>query len=303
MRFGASTRYAIVGYYPAGTTVQGVKQPNGWVRTDLGHVHASRLTPIEAPTDPAPGNGAGLLPPVTRITPVQGGVPMGAGWNNTRVRMVLERLKVPHGDLARTMNSAAVRAVRTFQGSEGLRVTGVVDLATWTALGFAAADFTLDAWQQQPVVGLDATPAQRIETMIDFAMAQLGSDYTWGGAGPAQYGFDCSGLVLQAMYAAGVDPQPISVVKHAGPTYRTTRNLWAETRIRKVPVAQRRHGDIIWYIDAGGVIRHVSLCLGGGKIIDQNSTVKVRDDVYALNRGTVLAVRYRKAQAGRVFDA
>ncbi len=37
-------------------------------------------------------------------------------------------------------------------------------------------------------------------------------------------GIHCSGLVPQSLYAAGMDPQPISVDKHVRPLYRTSHS-------------------------------------------------------------------------------
>ncbi|HHU40064.1 MAG TPA: C40 family peptidase [Propionibacterium sp.] len=94
------------------------------------------------------------------------------------------------------------------------------------------------------------------------------SRYTWGGAGPYELGFDCSGLVLQAIYAAGRDPQPINVVKHAEPTYRTSRELYAHPGLLSVPVAQRRRGDLIFYTNSAGTVHHVTIDLGDGTMME-----------------------------------
>jgi cell wall-associated NlpC family hydrolase len=45
--------------------------------------------------------------------------------------------------------------------------------------------------------------SQLIQTVISYAVAQLGKPYIWGGTGPA--GYDCSGLVMMAYRAAGID--------------------------------------------------------------------------------------------------
>jgi len=42
-----------------------------------------------------------------------------------------------------------------------------------------------------------------VATAIGYALAQLGKPYVWGGTGPA--GYDCSGLVMMAYRAAGID--------------------------------------------------------------------------------------------------
>lgn len=39
---------------------------------------------------------------------------------------------------------------------------------------------------------------------VAYATAQLGCPYTWGGTGPCDDGFDCSGLVMEAWASAGV---------------------------------------------------------------------------------------------------
>ena len=77
-----------------------------------------------------------------------------------------------------------------------------------------------------------------------------------------------SGLVLQAIYAAGKDPQPISVIKHAEPTYRTSRQLYAHTGIRSVPRSERRRGDLIFYTNSSGVVHHVAIDLGDGTMME-----------------------------------
>jgi cell wall-associated NlpC family hydrolase len=47
-----------------------------------------------------------------------------------------------------------------------------------------------------------STPAA-VATAISYALAQLGKPYIWGGTGPQ--GYDCSGLVMMAYRAAGID--------------------------------------------------------------------------------------------------
>lgn len=85
---------------------------------------------------------------------------------------------------------------------------------------------------------------------------------------PVELGFDCSGLVLQAIYAAGRDPQPIDVIKHAEPTYRTSAQLYAHTGLQSVPVAQRRRGDLIFYTNSAGRVHHVTIDLGDGTMME-----------------------------------
>lgn len=207
----------------------------------------------------------GLLGPTTSITPINGGQVLYPGWNGTKVSLTQKALGL--GSRWETMDSTTVSAVRSFQARRGLPVTGNVDQRTWNALG-TGYPFTIDAWQTKPRLGARATRSQRIETMIAFAMEQRGSEYTWGGAGPYQLGYDCSGLVLQALYAAGLDPQPINVMAHQWPDYRTSRELGSHPRMQRLPFSQRQRGDLIFYHNGYGVIDHVTIYLGDGKMIE-----------------------------------
>ena len=86
------------------------------------------------------------------------------------------------------------------------------------------------------------------------------------GAGPYDLGFDCSGLVLQSLYAAGLDPQPITVIKHGWPDYRTSQELYAYPYFQHVPLAQRQRGDLIFYTTSG-TVTHVAIYLGDDLIV------------------------------------
>lgn len=46
--------------------------------------------------------------------------------------------------------------------------------------------------------------------MIRRAYDYLGNDYVIGASGAPGLGIDCSGLVMQALYAAGLDTSPIN---------------------------------------------------------------------------------------------
>ncbi|OLT23486.1 hypothetical protein BJF78_32270 [Pseudonocardia sp. CNS-139] len=58
---------------------------------------------------------------------------------------------------------------------------------------------------------------------VQFALAQVGLPYVWGGDGPAagEVGFDCSGLTHAAYEAAGVSlPRTAHTQYHHGPLVR-----------------------------------------------------------------------------------
>ncbi len=80
---------------------------------------------------------------------------------------------------------------------------------------------------------------------------------------------DCSGLVLQALYAAGLDPQPISVDKHVLPAYPTSEKLFTHPGLRHRPLGEVQRGDLVFYTHTGtGEVNHVAIYLGGGQVLE-----------------------------------
>lgn len=165
---------------------------------------------------------------------------------------------VGHREVYDPATSAAVRA---FQSAHALPVSGLVDPVTWTALG-TGYPFCIDRYTQQPVVARSASAATRIEAMIAYATHRVGTPYMWGGAGPL--GFDCSGMVLQAMYAGGRVVAGLTTDRHIQADFATTKYLYA-SRLLHVPFAQRRRGDLIFF---GSPITHMAIYLGNGQIVE-----------------------------------
>jgi len=89
---------------------------------------------------------------------------------------------------------------------------------------------------------------------VAFVYAQLGCPYVYGGTGPCQLGFDCSGLAQAAWAAAGV----------AIP--RDSYEQWAE--LPHVPLSAIEPGDLLLYNGEG----HVAIYVGNGYIIDAPQT-------------------------------
>ncbi|MGH8868627.1 MAG: NlpC/P60 family protein [Actinomycetes bacterium] len=224
------------------------------------------LSPL-AGTPRADAATSRYLQPVTTIKPNEGCIYLTPGMNGVKVKMVQRRL----GFSSRTwetMDSATVAAVRRFQSRKGLHVDGVVGPKTWAKMGFDAG-FCMDRWTAKVALGLGAAPAQRRDQMIEFARRYLGSEYVWGGAGTPNRGIDCSGLVLQALYSAGLDPRPISVDKHVRPAYRTSRELYIHDGLRHVKRSEKRRGDLIFYEkNSTGRVNHVAIYLGGGRMLE-----------------------------------
>lgn len=93
-----------------------------------------------------------------------------------------------------------------------------------------------------------STASTRGRVALDFAIAQIGKPYVYGGAGPDSY--DCSGLTQRAWRAAGV---------------RIPRTTWEQARFgAPVSLDRIQPGDlVIFYPDAS----HVGLYAGDGKVV------------------------------------
>jgi cell wall-associated NlpC family hydrolase len=85
---------------------------------------------------------------------------------------------------------------------------------------------------------------------VQFAKNQLGCPYVFGGTGPCNQGFDCSGLTQAAWAAAGVSIPRTSEEQWAGLPHVSTSNL--------------QPGDILVFAGAS----HVGIFIGGGMLID-----------------------------------
>jgi cell wall-associated NlpC family hydrolase len=110
---------------------------------------------------------------------------------------------------------------------------------------------------------------------INFACGQRGLPYVWGGNGPQDGGFDCSGLTAAAYAAAGIKlPRTAQTQYNAGP---------------RVPAGQPvLPGDLVFYGTPAN-IHHVGLYIGAGKMINaptfgkpvQVTNYRYRGDDYA----------------------
>ncbi|NKQ59019.1 transglycosylase SLT domain-containing protein [Amycolatopsis sp. K13G38] len=111
---------------------------------------------------------------------------------------------------------------------------------------------------------IQATTAVAVAA-INYACGQRGLPYLWGGNGPQDGGFDCSGLTVAAYGAAGITlPRTADAQFRAGP---------------RVPDGQPLlPGDLVFY-GTSTHIHHVGLYIGGGSMVDApdvGQTVKVQ---------------------------
>ena len=108
-----------------------------------------------------------------------------------------------------------------------------------------------------PVAGSGAGSAQG-RVAAQWALAQVGKPYLWGGTGPGA--FDCSGLVMRAWEAAGVALPRV-----------TTDQVNAGSR---VGLGELQPGDLLFYDTGapGGSPSHVTMYVGGGQMVNSPRT-------------------------------
>lgn len=237
-----------------------------------GTAPASRATSpsIKVTTKPAYQTPGKYQKVVASIPAAKGsGYRLTRGMNGVKVAKVQRKLGM--GSRWETMDASTMNRVRSFQVRKGIKATGVVNKETWIALKLPASQWTsLDTYRSKVRADFTSTKKQRIEIMINEAMKYRGSKshYVWGGAGSPKQGADCSGLVLQALYAAGMNPKSITTVKHSLPSYRTSRELMNVGNMKKLKFSQKKRGDLVFFGYRGGPISHVGIYLGNGKFFD-----------------------------------
>jgi cell wall-associated NlpC family hydrolase len=101
--------------------------------------------------------------------------------------------------------------------------------------------------QSNTDVDVDVKASGRAKKALDFALAQIGDPYVYGGTGPNSW--DCSGLVMKSWAAAGV-----SIPRVVGPQIASGTS---------VPMDQLQPGDIVAY----GDMSHDGLYLGNGRVV------------------------------------
>lgn len=206
----------------------------------------------------------------TRIKPYgQVGYTVKRGYEGIKTYLIMKRLGTYNG--YNMYNTATWYAVRNFQQRHHLKVTGNVDQATWTKLGLGKKLFKqIDSYTAP--LGAQAWQGRKahIEAMIRHAYKYLGHPYLVGSSSMTRYGTDCSGLVIQSLYAGGISPIPVSAIGHAHPGNEwNSRNLWADKKLKRVSYASRQRGDLVFYYQLGTrTIWHVAIYLGHNMVIE-----------------------------------
>jgi cell wall-associated NlpC family hydrolase len=74
---------------------------------------------------------------------------------------------------------------------------------------------------------------------------------------------------VQALYSAGLDPQPITTDKHVLPAYRTSVQLYRDPRLAHVPRSAVQRGDLVfWRSNETGRVNHMAIYLGHRNVLE-----------------------------------
>ena len=147
--------------------------------------------------------------------------------------------------------SATESAVRAFQHSGGLTVTGVATKTVWRGLQKGR---TIEASLGASSTG-ERTSTSKGQRALAFAKRQLGDRYRFGAAGPNAW--DCSGLTAGAWKAAGVN---------------LPHNSRAQFRRgKKVSRSDLRPGDLVFFYSP---ISHVAIYAGNGEVVQASRPSK-----------------------------
>ena len=108
------------------------------------------------------------------------------------------------------------------------------------------------------LVPLSTVGAPSAIRVVDAALDAMGTPYQWGGT--SANGFDCSGLIVYAYRAIGID-----VPRRSGDQARAGADVPRE-------IAALLPGDILTFsADAGGPVTHVGLYAGDGQFIHSSA--------------------------------
>jgi cell wall-associated NlpC family hydrolase len=185
-----------------------------------------------------------------------------SGLKNYRIELTQERsiLASEVGRAAFLARAAAksFHSANVYQASLNHALAQVKgSIATFIAQAEAAASAKeVSSFNAQSLADgiTDPPPDSKADIAINEAMKFLGVPYVWGGA--SMSGVDCSGLIMLAYDAAGID-----FPHYSGAMYEDTM---------RVPLVDIEPGDLLFYGYDGD--QHVAMYVGDGKMIEAEMT-------------------------------
>ena len=136
-------------------------------------------------------------------------------------------------------------------------------------------------------ISINANRDQVVNAFISRAYDYLGTRYVWDYAMQPGNGVDCAGLVMQSLYATGMNLQDYNPTAHWYDPWHShdANNMSNDSRFLHIPVSQRQRGDLIFYPG------HVAIYLGNDQVIEAMPPRVRIANMYAGNRHPTGAAR------------
>ncbi|NME62963.1 NlpC/P60 family protein, partial [Bifidobacterium thermophilum] len=136
-------------------------------------------------------------------------------------------------------------------------------------------------------ISINANRDQAVNAFISRAYDYLGTRYVWDYAMQPGNGVDCAGLVMQSLYATGMNLQDYNPTAHWYDPWHShdANNMSNDRRFLHIPVSQRQRGDLIFYPG------HVAIYLGNDQVIEAMPPRVRIANMYAGNRHPTGAAR------------
>lgn len=148
-----------------------------------------------------------------------------------------------------------LRAVESFQMSNGLAPDGIVGPLTWKAFNEAMGMRSAIAGASQPLANRGSV-SPTASAVVGLALKYDGYRYVFGGNSPAS-GFDCSGFVQWVYSEVGISLP------------RTSFSQW-NVGVH-VSYDELQPGDLVFFTTDGVFANHVGIYLGNGEFISAAS--------------------------------
>ncbi|MFR0589275.1 NlpC/P60 family protein [Bifidobacterium apri] len=136
-------------------------------------------------------------------------------------------------------------------------------------------------------ISINANRDQVVNAFISRAYDYLGTRYVWDYAMQPGNGVDCAGLVMQSLYATGMNLQDYNPSAHWYDPWHShdANNMSGDSRFKHIPLSQRQRGDLIFYPG------HVAIYLGNDQVIEAVPPRVRVANMYAGNRHPTGAAR------------